>query len=263
MPDFGISTGISRLGAQPLPANPFGTPSLDALVNGGAAFASAGNTPKKHCYEIFIAEIIKTKLEAPGEEQNPQAWGVNQKLGGSFLKLKNLLSHPKIGIIINFNGHIYKKCRCLSPFGISGWTTEPALLRRVAKEYSFYPGDFHKDYCKPGPTNYKCFALSKTCGPKKNKGPNWKAELCGSPFPPVPPAKNACPCRDEKKISLAGVTHKTKEHTLSNGTKIKLAHPGNFEEVMHQIVVAEKNIKLKCETIIPDDHPAKKPPEER
>ena len=273
MPDFGISIGIPRFGVQPLLDTPFGTPSLDtaldALVNGGAAFASAGNTPKKHCYEIFVAEIIKTELGAPGEEQETEAWGVNQKLGGSLLEIKHRIM--KIGgyaattILesLNITGHIQKLCYCLDMTGISGVTTQPALIKILARMYGFYPGNARKDFCNPGSTHYKCFTLTKVCGKIYQK------EECGRSTPSLevmktnPKTAKVCPCNDMKIISLAGVTNKTKEYTTSEGTKIKLKNPGNFEEVMHQIVVAEKKIKLKCAKIIEYDHPAKEPPEER
>jgi len=271
MPDFGISTGSSRFGAQSLPAKPFGTPSLDTMVKGGPAFASAGNTPKKHCYEIFVAEIIKTKLEAPKGEQNPQAWGVDPKMSPKVQYINMMLKHA--GSKIQISGHIFKMCHCADLHGITFGavdTTEPGLLKLLGEGMGFrYDPVIRWNPLNPPltciskPSSYRCLTLIKVCGKYYQKEP------CGRSTPTLeqlktnPKTVKVCPCNDMKIISLAGVTSNTKEHTLSNGTKIKLKNPGNFEEVMKQIVEEEKEIKLKCADVWVADHPAKEPPEER
>jgi len=268
MPDFGISTGISRFGAQSLPANPFGTPSLDALVKGGTAFASTENSFGTNCYELFVAEIRKTKLEASGEEQDPpdpQAWGVNPKMSPTVQKINWLLG--KAGTKIRINSHIYKICWCQKESGWKGVSTVYALINHLGNlegfRYDPWTPFLPSDSCISKPSSYKCLSVFQPCGRSPHLYECGRSTPTAEQLKKNPKTVKVCPCNDMKEINLAGVTSNTKEYTTSNGTKITLKNPGNFEKVMEQIVEEEKKIKLKCTGVWVADHPAKKPPEER
>jgi len=234
VPRFGLSFRTQLFGAQSSPELPFG---------GGLAYA----TEDTDCYEIFVVEITKevqqrSRFEPGGEgyQPLPSGWGVSPKMG----KAEALLILK--GGIYNLGGNIMKKCHCISSsFWL--WTAIKAAIWDLG---------FPQSGCKSTSTSYKCLEITKVC--KEAVG-----RRCGF---------DDCPCKDQKGISLVGITEKTEEYTASNGTKIKiktgstpdgLRWDGEFEEVMKQIVEAEKKIKLKCSRIIEDDHPAKKPPEER
>jgi len=258
MPDFGVNPLKFLEGG-------FGTRSLPQwkapFGMGGPAMGVEGESEQEgDCYEIFVADI---KIERTSETSNvPTAppynnLGPKYQGGSPSYKGWKVSSDPnkaskiiaekggseKLAVpIYNLKGDILKICYCLP-----GWVWTPISAYLKWEGFPNVGGSAFSGIIDPdkrtggykAPGRYRVVLATRVCDSEE------KGETCRG---------IKCPCKDQKGISLTGITHKTTEYKASNGTTIKLKTPGMYEKVIKQIVEEEKKIKLKCRKEPPDDH---------
>lgn len=165
------------------------------------------------CYEIFIASISVVK-EPSTQAAGP---GGNWSTSGPSL-VPMMVQMLGQGLVTGCN--MAKACMCLS------WTQDFALNEALFGTWPVTDGmDMPNNTGRwLSDTGYLYFDKRQVCSP------------CDFV---------KCKCRANKVITI-DVTNKTTEYTASDGTTIKLTHPGDHKKVVEQIVKAELAIKLDC-----------------